>query len=587
MQLPEICVKRPVFATVLSLVILLVGLISYTRLSVREYPRIDEPVVSVSTTYRGASAEVVESQVTKPLEDSLAGIEGVELMTSQSRSETSRINVRFTLKRDPDSAAADVRDKVARARGKLPDTIDEPIIAKVEADSNPIIYIAVQAGSLSALDASDYVKRYVTPRLSVLPGASDVRIFGERQVSMRINLDRTRLAAYKLTVQDVEDAIRRQNAEIPAGRIESQAREFTVVAETDVRLPEQFNNIIVANASGYPVRIRDVGLAEIGPIDERVISRYNGQSSLNIGVIKQAVANPLDLSKGVRVEVAKMNEGLPPGMKLVVAYDTSVFIDRSIKSVFETIGEAILLVVLVIYFFLRSLRATIIPIVTIPVSLVGAFGLMYLFGFTVNTLTLLALVLAIGLVVDDAIVMLENIFRHVEEGLPRKEAAIIGAREIGFAIVAMTLTLASVFAPLAFAQERTGRLFIEFALTLAGAVLVSGFVALTLSPMMCSLLLHHQERHSRLYNWIEGLFAAMTNGYRRALAATLRMRWAIVAVWFVVAGLGALFFTLLKSELAPLEDRGIVFGMVTAPQGSTPKHTADQIKPIEAFYAQI
>src|SRR5512138_2466621 len=298
MQLPEICIKRPVLATVLSLVILLVGLISYTRLAVREYPRIDEPVVSVNTQYRGASAEVVESQVTKVLEDSLAGIEGVEVMTSQSRSERSLINVQFTLKRDPDSAAADVRDKVARVRAKLPDTIDEPVIAKVEADSNPTIYIAVQTGQ-SPIDASDYVKRYVQPRLSVLPGASDVRIFGERRVSMRINLDRTRLAAYRLTVQDVEDAIRRQNAEIPAGRIESSAREFTVVAETDVRLPDQFNNLIVANVAGYPVRIRDVGLAEIGPLEERVVSRFNGNSSLNVGVIKQAVANPLDLSNAV------------------------------------------------------------------------------------------------------------------------------------------------------------------------------------------------------------------------------------------------------------------------------------------------
>ncbi len=587
MQLPEICIKRPVFATVLSLIILLIGLISYTRLSVREYPRIDEPVVSVAVTYRGASAEVVESQVTKPLEDSLSGIEGVEVMTSQSRSETSRINVRFTLKRDPDSAAADVRDKVARARGKLPDTIDEPIIAKVEADAFPVIYIAVQAGSLTPLEASDYVKRYVQPRLSVLPGAADVRIFGERQVSMRINLDRTRLAAYKLTVQDVEDAIRRQNAEIPAGRIESSTREFTVVAETDVRLPEQFNNIIVANVGSYPVRIKDVGAAEIGPVEERVISRFNGNPSLNIGVIKQAVANPLELSMAVRAEVAKMNEGLPTGMKLVVAYDTSVFIDRSIKSVFETIAEAIGLVVLVIYFFLRSLRATIIPIVTIPVSLVGAFGLMYLFGFTVNTLSLLAMVLAIGLVVDDAIVMLENIHRHIESGKSRMEAAIDGAREIGFAIVAMTLTLASVFAPLAFATGRTGRLFIEFALTLAGAVMVSGFIALTLTPMMCSLLLKHEERHSPIYNTIEGWIEGLTQGYRRVLGWSLHNRWVVVLMWAVIAGLGGLFFSLLKSELSPIEDRGVVFGLVTAPQGSTPQYTADQIKPIEEFYSQI
>jgi len=586
-MLPEICIKRPVFATVLSLVIVLIGLISYTRLSVREYPRIDEPVVSVSVTYRGASAEVVESQVTKPLEDSLAGIEGVTVMTSQSRSERSLINVGFTLKRDPDSAAADVRDKVARARGKLPDTIDEPIIAKVEADSNPVIYISVQSGSRSVLEATDFVKRYVQPRLSVLPGAADVRIFGERQLSMRINLDRSRLAGYRLTVQDVEDAIRRQNAEIPAGRIESQSREFTVVAETDLRSPEQFNNIIVANVGGYPVRVRDVGNAAVGPIDERTISRFNGKPSLNIGVIKQAVANPLELSKAVRDEVAKINEGLPPGMQLTVAYDTSVFIDRSIKSVFQAIGEAILLVVLVIFFFLRSFRATLIPLVTIPVALVGAFGLMYAFGFTINTLTLLAMVLAIGLVVDDAIVMLENIFRHVEEGIPPREAAIQGAREIGFAIVAMTLTLASVFAPLAFATGRTGRLFIEFALTLAGAVIVSGFVALTLSPMMCSVMLRHQERHSRIYNAIEDGLEAMTRGYRRLLTAALHTRWLIFLLWLVVAGLGAVFFMLLKSELAPTEDRGVVFGIVSAPQGSTPQYTADQLRPIEQFYAQI
>ncbi|MFO1312240.1 MAG: efflux RND transporter permease subunit [Burkholderiales bacterium] len=587
MTLPEICIKRPVFATVLSLIILLVGLISYQRLSVREYPRIDEPVVSVNTTYRGASAEVVESQVTKVLEDSLSGIEGVEIMTSQSRSEQSRINVRFSLSRNPDSAAADVRDKVSRVRAKLPDAVDEPVIAKVEADSNPIIYIAVEAGSQTPLQASDYVNRYIKPRLSVLPGAADVRIFGERQVSMRINIDRTRLAGYKLTVQDVEDAIRRQNAEIPAGRIESNTREFTVVAETDVQTPEQFNNIIVSNVGGYPVRIRDVGNAQIGALDDRTISRYNGKPSLNIGVIKQAVANPLELSKGVRAEVDKINENLPPGMKLIVAYDTSVFIDKSINSVFHTIAEAILLVVLVIFFFLRSLRATIIPIVTIPVSLVGAFALMYFFGFTINTLTLLAMVLAIGLVVDDAIVVLENIFRHIEEGLPRKEAAMQGAKEIAFAVIAMTLTLTSVFAPLAFATGRTGRLFIEFALTLAGAVMVSGFIALTLTPMMCSLLLRHEAKHSWIYNKIEAGFEAFTGAYRGALTFVLHHRWIVAVGWVATLAAGGLLFMTIKSELSPVEDRGVVFGLVTAPQGSTPLYTSDQLKPIEEFYRQV
>ena len=587
MTLPEICIKRPVFATVLSLVILLIGLISYQRLAVREYPRIDEPVVSVSTTYRGASAEVIESQVTKILEDSLSGIEGVELMTSQSRSERSQINVRFRLSREPDSAAADVRDKVSRVRGRLPDEVDEPVIAKVEADSQPVLYISVQAGSLTPLEASDYVARYIKPRLSVLPGAADVRIFGERQVSMRINIDRTRLAGYKLTVQDVEDAIRRQNAEIPAGRIESTAREFTVVAETDISTPEQFGRIIVANVGGYPVRIRDLGTVAVGALNDRTISRYNGKPSLNIGVVKQAVANPLELSKGVRAEVDNINENLPSGMRLVIAYDTSVFIDRSISSVFRTIGEAILLVVLVIFFFLRSLRATIIPIVTIPVSLVGAFALMYAFGFTINTLTLLAMVLAIGLVVDDAIVVLENIHRHIESGMGRIEAAMQGSREIAFAVIAMTLTLASVFAPLAFATGRTGRLFIEFALTLAGAVMVSGFMALTLTPMMCSLLLKHQTSHSWIYTKIEAGFDAFTRGYQGLLSATLRARWVVVIGWLVTLAVGALLFMNLKSELSPIEDRGVIFGVVSAPQGSTPQYTADQLRPIEEFYSQV
>jgi multidrug efflux pump len=587
MTLPETCIRRPVFATVLSLVILLVGIISYSRLTVREYPRIDEPVVSVNTTYRGASAEVVESQVTKILEDSLSGIEGVELMTSQSRSEQSRINVRFRLSRDPDSAAADVRDKVARVRAKLPDTVDEPVISKVEADSQPILYVGVEAKPGTEIASTDYINRYVKPRLSVLPGAADVRIFGERAITMRIELNRTRLAAYKLTVQDIEDSIRRQNAEIPAGRIESSTREFTVVAETDLRSTEQFGNVVLANQGGYPVRIKDVANVIIAPADERVVSRFNGKTAINIGVIKQATANPLDLSKAVRKEVEKINPTLPNEMKLIVAYDSSLFIEKSIESVFRTITEAILLVVLVIFIFLRSLRATLIPIVTIPVSLIGAFAMMYAFNFSINTLTLLAMVLAIGLVVDDAIVVLENIHRHIEDGMPRLQAAFTGAREIAFAVVAMTLTLASVYAPLAFATGRTGRLFIEFALALAGAVLVSGFVALTLSPMMCSLLLKHETKHSWIYNLVERFFTGMTNGYRSALRWTLHARPLIVILWFVTAGVGAYFFMQLKSELAPIEDRGVIFGFVTAPQGSTVRYTADNIRAIEKMYDNI
>jgi multidrug efflux pump len=587
MKLSEVCIKRPVFATVLSLVIALVGFISYERLTVREYPAIDEPVVSVVTVYKGASPEVVESQVTKPLEDQLAGIEGVDVMTSRSRSERSLININFNLTRDPDAAAADVRDKVSRARRFLPDEIDEPIISKVEADSTPIIYVGVTTGDYTHLQASDYINRYIKTRLSVLPGAAEVRVFGERLPSMRIYIDRAKLAGYGLIVQDVEDALRQQNVLIPAGRIESIEREFSVVSSTDLHTPEQFANVVVANVKGYPVRLGDVAQVEIGAADDRVLARFNGQTSLTIGITKQSTANPLDLSRDAHKEIELINQNLPAGMKLNVSYDSSVFIQESINSVYYTVAEAIILVVLVIFFFLRSVRASLIPIVTIPISLIGAFGIMYAFGFSINTLTLLAMVLAIGLVVDDAIVVLENIFRHMEEGKTRLEAAFLGAREIGFAIVAMTLTLVTVYAPLAFATGRTGRLFIEFALTLAGAVLVSGFVALTLTPMMCSILLKHQPGHGRLYRLIENALVALTNRYRKGLGLALRHRAIVLFLGLLVAAGSGVLFKTVKSELAPVEDRGVVFGVVSGPEGSTLDYTLRSVKEIETLYSVI
>ena len=587
MTLPELCIKRPVFATVLSLAVLLIGLISYGRLSVREYPKIDEPVVSVETVYKGASAAVVESTITKPLEDSLSGIEGVDVMTSQSRSERSQINIKFKLTRDPDSAAADVRDKVARVRGRLPDAADDSIIAKVEADADPIMFVAFYSDKHTPLEVSDYANRYIKPRLSTLPGAADVRIFGERKMSMRIWLDRSKLAAYKLGPADVEDALRRQNVEVPAGRIESQAREFSVLAQTDLQTPEQFNNIVIKDAGGYPVRLRDVARAEIAPIDERILARYYGRNAATLAIVKQSTANPLELSVAVRAETVEIQKTLPPGMTLEVVYDTSLFIEQAIKAVFGTIWEAILLVALVIFLFLRNLRATIIPLITIPVSLIGAFALMYMFNFSINTLTLLAMVLAIGLVVDDAIVVLENIYRNMEAGMDRLEAAIKGAREIAFAVVAMTLTLAAVYAPLAFATGRTGRLFIEFALALAGAVVVSGFVALTLSPMLCSLILKHDVKHGKAFNAIESVLLRVTNAYRRGLTAILQKRAFGVLLWSVFVLLAIPLFLSLKQELAPTEDRGIIFGIVSAPEGSTVAYTSGYVQKIEDIYKKI
>ena len=581
MQLPEISIRRPVFATVLSLLILLIGYVSYTKLSVREYPKIDEPNVTVSTNYRGASAEVVESQVTKVLEDSLAGIEGVDVITSTSRPEQSQITVRFKLSRDADSAAADVRDKVSRVRQRLPTDVDEPQIAKVEADAFPVIWLALSSDTLNVLQLSDLANRIAKPMLQTASGAADVRIFGERKYAMRVNLDADKLAAYRLTVQDVEDALRRNNVEVPAGRIESQKREFNVTAATDLQRPGEFLQVVIRVANGVPVRIGDVATVRQGPASERTATRLNGRDAITLGVIRNATANPLDLSADVRDMIPKIKANLPAGVEIDIANDNSVFIKESIDSVFKTILEAVVLVALVIFFFLRTLRASIIPLVTIPVSLIGSFALMALFGFTINTLTLLALVLAIGLVVDDAIVVLENIYRHIEEGKKPFEAAIIGSKEIAFAVVAMTLTLAAVYAPLAFSPGRTGKLFAEFALALAGAVVVSGFVALTLSPMMSAMLLKHNPKPLFYDRWIESGLNAMTRGYAKALGWTLKARWLIVLI-MIASGIGTWYLLKdIKRELAPLEDRGVIVNNVNAPDGATLDYTLRYVQAIE------
>jgi multidrug efflux pump len=587
MKISEVCIKRPVFATVINLVVLLVGLIAFQRLSVREYPNIDEPTVSVETTFRGASADVVESQITQPLEESLSGIDGVEVMTSISRAEKSQITVKFRLNRNNDGAAADVRDRVARVRSLLPANIDEPVVAKVEADAQPIIYLSFFSSRHSTLEVTDYADRYVKDRLQNLDGVSQIRIFGERRYAMRLWLDRTRLAAYGLTPQDIEAALRKHNVEVPGGRIESTQREFTVLAETDLRTPAEFNQLIVKETPGYLVRLKDVGEAKLGPRDDRIYARFNGQNAVALGVVKQATANPLDVARAVRNALPQIARDVPEGMDVKVGYDSSVFIERSISNVFSTILEAMALVALVIFFFLRSLRGTIIPLVTIPISLIGAFALMWLFGFSLNTLTLLAFVLAIGLVVDDAIVMLENIARYVEHGMKTMEAAFKGAKEIGFAVLAMTLTLAAVYAPIAFQEGRTGRLFAEFALTLAGAVIVSGFTALALSPMMCSRILKHSEKHGLAFRVIEGFLTRMRDGYRRALDVTVDMRALVLGV---MAAVGVLAFALLRSlpsELAPVEDRGTVIALGIAPEGSTVEFTLDSARKMEAMFARV
>jgi multidrug efflux pump len=582
MQLAETSIRRPVFATVLSLLILLIGAVSFNRLSLREYPKIDEPTVTVSVKYPGASAEVIESQVTKPLEDSIAGIDAVDVITSISRADQSQITVRFRLEKDADTAAAEVRDRTSRIRGRLPQAIEEPVIAKVEADAFPVIWLAFSSDVLSPLQINDLINRVVKPRLQTVTGVADVRIYGERKYAMRVWLDAERMAAYRLTSQDVEDAIRRSNLELPAGRIESQLREFSVTSQTDLIKAGQFGDITIRNVNGFPIKIRDVAKVEEAAADDRSRVRLNGMPSISAGVIRQATANPLELSKGVREMIPKLQQDLPGDIMINVANDNSVFIDKSIKSVFKTILEAVILVAIVIFVFLRTVRASIIPIITIPVSLVGTFAMMALAGFTINTLTLLALVLAIGLVVDDAIVMLENIYRHIEEGLDPFSAAIKGAKEIGFAIVAMSLTLAAVFAPLAFTPGRTGKLFSEFALALAGAVLVSCLVALTLSPMMSSLLLRHNPNPNFFDRFMEKILTGLSNGYEKLLRLVLKKaRWLVVLI-MASCGVGiVLVYPTMKQELSPLEDRGTILATVTAPDGSTLDYTDKYAKTLE------
>jgi multidrug efflux pump len=577
----ETSVRRPVFASVLSLMIMLVGAVSYNKLSVREYPRIDEPVVTVNTRLVGASAEVIESQVTKPLEDSIAGIDGVDILTSISRSEQSLISARFKLEKNPDDAAADVRDRVSRIRGRLPDAIDEPIIAKVEADAFPVIWLAFSSESLNPLQITDVINRIVKPRLQTVPGVADVQINGDRKYSMRIWLDPDRLASYRLTTQDVEDALRRQNLEVPAGRIESQQREFNVTARTDLNTEGQFAEVALKSAAGHTVRLKDVARIEQAAFSERSSVRLNGVPAVSVGVIRNATANPLDISAGVRAVMPKVQQDLPAGLRVQVANDNSLFIDRSVKSVFRTVTEATVLVALVVFVFLRTLRASIIPLVTIPVSLIGSFALMALAGFTINTLTLLSLVLAIGLVVDDAIVVLENVYRHIEEGLPPFQAALKGVREISFAVVAMTLTLAAVFAPLAFTPGRTGRLFVEFALTLAGAVIVSGFVALTLSPMLCSKLLRHNPKPNAFDRLVESSLTRLTDGYGGLLRWVLDHRWIVLVIMLSSGVVSWWLFSTAKRELAPLEDRGVIMATVSSPDGATLDYTAKYLRAIE------
>jgi len=587
MKISETSVRRPVLATVMSLLIVLIGLVAYDRLTIREYPNIDEPTVSVITVYQGASPEIIETEVTTVIEDSLSGIEGIKTITSESRQERSQISIVFKMERNADDAAAEVRDRVGRVRAELPYDIEEPVIAKVEADASPILYMSFSSDRHSSEEVTDFVDRYVTDQLEMIEGVAEAQVLGARKYSMRIWLDPALLTAHRVTPQDVESAISSQNVEVPGGRLESTAREFTVLSDTSLNTPEQFENIIVGKSGDRLVRLRDVGRAEIGPESVRENLRYNGGQAVAVGVVKQSVANPLEISAALRELMPALQASLPEGMKTRIVYDSSVFIERSIDNVFSSIFEAVGLVLLIIFVFLRSVRSTLIPLVTIPVSLVGSFALMWALGFSINTLTLLAMVLAVGLVVDDAIVVLENVHRHVENGLKPAKAAIKGMREIGFAVILMTLTLAAVYVPVAMMEGRTGKLFTEFALTLAGAVIVSGFVALTLTPMMCAKMLRHREQHMKIFTLMENLFVALENGYRRLLSWSLKTVLIGLTIALLAGGGSWYLFGQLPSEMSPLEDRGVFMTFLIAPDGASLDYTDHYVKQAEALLQPI
>ncbi len=594
MNFTEICIRRPVLSTVMSLIIVIVGLVAWDQLKVRQYPQVDQPVISVTTNFSGASPEVIENQVTRPLEDLFAGLEGIDTISSSSEAETSKISLKFYSSRSLDEAANDVRDKLGRVRQTgLPNEADEPTMSKSDADAYPIISLVLSSDNLPPKELNDYALRYLKKEFESLTGVANVQVSGAGEYTMRIYLDPIRMSAYNVTAMDVANALKARNIEKPAGRIVSFDREFLVTTKARLSTPQEFNNLVIRNRNNQLVRIRDVGKAVLDATTRQYKTIFNGKPSVGIGVVKQSTANPLTIAKAIYKLLPKIQEELPKDMKIDIAYDKTDFIQRSIDQVYKTIIEATILVIIVVFLFLGTVRASLIPLVTIPVSLIGAFGLIYMLDYTVNTLTLLALVLAIGLVVDDAIVMLENIHRHIENGMKPFKAAIIGSKEISFAVIAMTLTLAAVYAPIALSTGLTGRFFTEFALTLAGAVIISGFIALTLSPMMCSRLLTPHKKVVKSNTWrdwflyVDEYYKKLEDIYEKALRWTLKHREWVIGGGLSIAILGYVIGLFLPSNLIPVEDQGLIHGMATAPQGATMEFTEKYIRQMDDIVSQV
>jgi len=570
MIISEYSVRRPVFATVVSALLVLLGLAAMGSLPVRQYPDIESPVVSIETSYRGASAEVIETKVTQVIEDVIAGLEGIEMLTSVSRDERSDIRVEFSLSRDIDGAANDIRDRVSRVVDQLPREADPPEIAKVDATRSSIMFLNLTSDRHSGLELTDYADRYLVDRISTVPGVARVRVTGARRYAMRIWMSREALAARGLTVTDVENALRAENVELPAGRLESREREFTLRTATGFTREEDFSRLVVGRGpDGQRVTLAEVAEVRLGAENERSISRSNGVDAVSLGIEQLSRANNVAVSRGIREEIDRIGPDLPDGMVLAVNYDRAEFIEASMREVYKALFVAIVLVLVVIYLFLGSFRVTLIPALVVPVSVVSTFMVMAAMGYTINILTLLGLVLAIGLVVDDAIVVLENIYRRIEDGQRPLLAALDGSHEIGFAVVATTLVLVAVFVPLSFIEGDIGRLFQEFGITLAAAVLFSSLVALTLTPMLCSKMLHRRSLGSGLTRFVDRSFRRFAERYRRALARVVDMPWAAVGTLVLLSVLAAWLMHRLPAEYAPSEDRGAFFVMLRAPEGAS------------------
>ncbi|WP_119718901.1 efflux RND transporter permease subunit [Cognatilysobacter tabacisoli] len=591
MKLSDVSIRRPVFATVMSLMLVVLGAMAFMRLTLRELPNIDPPIVSVDVTYPGASAAVVETRVTQILEDALSGTEGINTIQSRSVNGRSQVTIEFNLSRDIEAAANDVRDAISRVADRLPEEADPPEIEKVEADADVIVWLNMRSENMDTLQLTDYAERYVVDRLSALDGVARVQLGGGQRYAMRLWLDRDAMAARGVTAGDVESALRRENVELPAGRIESNTRDFTLRVERGYRTSEQFAQVpLMKGDDGYVVKLGDVARIEVGPQERRSYLRSNAVPNVGIGIVRTSTANALDVARAARAEAERIAPTLPVGTEIFVAYDSTVFIEASVERVYWTLAEALVLVFLVIWLFLGSLRAALIPAVTVPVCLVASFIALYAFGFTINLLTLLALVLCIGLVVDDAIVVLENIQRRADLGEPALVASRRGTAQVAFAVIATTAVLVAVFLPVGFMDGNAGRLFRELSVALAAAVAISAFVALTLTPMMSSKLVRAHTEPRGFNAWTNRTLNRLSQGYGRQvqrIVALPRTRVMVLVGGAMLACLGAaaLLFTMVPSELSPAEDRGRFFISIQGPEGAGFDYTVKQVQQVEAILA--